>query len=249
MKTEQELREFVKNGYKQYLPNITLDCAIFGYHERQLKILLGRWKGLDGLGLPGGFIKKSEPFSMAARRILKEKTSLDDVFLRQFHTFGDTPYRVSQIPDPQIKNTWLGGRTISIGYYALVEFSKVSPVPDLLIEAYEWHDVKILPKLLFDHDDMIVTALKNLRTYLYHEPIGLNLLEPKFTLPEIQSLYETILDKQLDRRNFPRKLIKLGLIKDTNEIRKIGQHRSPKLYTFDKINYNKAIKDGIVIAI
>ena len=248
MKTEKELQDFIKHGDREYLVNITLDCAIFGYHKQQLKVLLGRWRGLNGFGLPGGFIKKTEPLGEAAQRILKEKTSLDDVYLEQFHTFGDTPFRVKKTNlDPSIAKSWLAERTISIGYYALVEFSKVTPEPDYLIEEYQWHDVKNLPHLLFDHNDMISTALIHLRINLYHKPIGYNLLERKFTLPEIQSLYETILEKELDRRNFPKKLVSLGLIKDTNEVRKIGQHRSPKLYTFDRKNYTKALKEGIVL--
>jgi 8-oxo-dGTP diphosphatase len=250
MKLEKKLEDFIKYGDREYLPHITIDCAIFGYHDQQLKILLGRWKGLDGLGLPGGFIKKKEALGEAALRILKEKTSLDNLYLEQFHTFGDTSYRVNEVKlHPSIANTWLSRRTISIGYYALVEFSKVTLEPDVFIDSYEWYDVKDLPPLLFDHDDMIKTALYHLRVNLYHKPIGFNLLEKKFTLPEIQSLYETILETKLDRRNFPRKLISLGLLKDTNEIRKIGQHRSPKLYTFDKKKYTQALKEGIVLAI
>lgn len=249
MKTEKELQEFLKHGDKIYMSNISIDCAIFGYHERQLKILLGRWKGLNDLGLPGGFIEKSEPIGQAAQRILQEKTALDDVYLEQFYTFGDTPYHVNNSPFSSLSKGWLAGRTISIGYYALVEFSKVHPNPDILIERYEWHDVKGLPALLFDHNETVNQALHNLRINLYHKPIGYKLLERKFTLPEVLSLYETILDRKLDRRNFPRKLMSLGLIKDTNEVRKIGQHRSPRLYSFDKKTYNKALKDGIVLAI
>lgn len=248
VQTEQDLEEFIRSGDKYYLPHMTIDCAIFGYHERQLKILVGKWKQLNGYGLPGGFIKRSEPMSEAALRILKEKTSLDDVYLQQFHTFGDTPYRVKgpalQLP---VKESWLTERTITIGYYALVEFSKVTPKPDIFIEEYHWHDVHDLPPMLFDHDDVVRTALEHLRINLYHKPIGYNLLEKKFTLPEIQSLYETILGRALDRRNFPKKLMSLGLIRDTNEVRHIGQHRSPKLYTFDKRKYTKALKDGIVL--
>lgn len=247
----RELQEFIKNGHKTFLTNLVIDCAIFGYHQNQLKILLGRWKGLNGLGLPGGFVKKNEPLSQAADRILKEKTGLDNIFLEQYHTFGDTPFRVGNKANAFAlsKDNWLLQRTVSIGYYALVEFSKVELKPDHFIEDYEWHDIKNLPALLFDHDDMIITALQYLRLHLYHKPIGYNLLEKEFTLPEIQSLYETIIDKTLDRRNFAKKLISLGLVKDTKKIRKIGQHRSPKLYTFDKKNYNKALKEGIVLVI
>jgi 8-oxo-dGTP diphosphatase len=248
MKTEQEIQDFIKHGNKEYMPGVTIDCVIFGYHSRQLKVMLGRYNGLNGFALPGGYIKKTEVLSQAAQRTLREKTSLDNVYLEQFYIFGDTTFRTQKLNiHESIENTWLAERTFSIGYYALVEFSKVSPEPDILIDHYEWHDVTELPPLLFDHADIIKKALEHLRINLYHKPIGYNLLEKKFTLPEIISLYETILDKKLDRRNFPKKLVSVGLSKDTGEFRKIGQHRSPKLYSFDRKNYNTALKEGIVL--
>jgi hypothetical protein len=250
MKSKTELEKFLLHGGEHYLHNLTIDCAIFGYHEGQLKILIGKWKGLNGFGLPGGFIEKEERLTDAAQRIVREKTSLNNLYLEQFHTFGDTPFRVKKnILDPSLKGSWLATRTIAIGYYALVEFSKVTPTPDIFIEGFEWHDINNLPPLLFDHNDFVRVALNHLRINLYHKPIGFNLLNKKFTLPEIQSLYETILDRDLDRRNFAKKLISLGLIRDTNEVRNIGQHRSPKLYTFDKKRYTKALAEGLVIAL
>lgn len=250
MTTEKELWDFIKSGHKEYLSGVTIDCVIFGYHDHELKVLLGKYKGLNGYGLPGGYIKKTETLSVAAERILTEKTTLDNLYLEQFYIFGDSPFRKQKNMINQLTpNTWLAERTLSIGYYALVEYSKVTPIPDFLIDSYEWCDVTKVPSLLFDHDDVIKKALEHLRINLYHKPIGFNLLERKFTLPEIQSLYETILDKKIDRRNFPKKLLNLGLIKDTNEVRKIGQHRSPRLYVFDKKNYNAALKDGIVLVI
>lgn len=249
MRTEKELNEFIEHGYKTHLPNFTIDCAIFGYHEQQLKILLAKWKQLDGYSLPGGFIGKKEPLSTAANRILKERTSLDKVFLQQFYTFGDSEFRredhkYSSLP----KNNWLHQRTLTVGFYALVEYSRVTVVEDILTEKYIWQDIRKVPKLLFDHNEMLEKALHHMRLNLYHQPIGYNLLGKKFTLPEIQSLYETILDKTLDRRNFPKKLMSLGLIKDTNEVRSIGGHRSPKLYTFDKKKYDQCLKEGIALA-
>jgi len=250
MKTETELKDFIKNGSRMYVPGLTIDCVIFGYHDRQLKVMLGGYKGLGGFGLPGGYVKRTELLSIAAERTVKEKTSLDNLYLEQFYAFGDSPFRTTKVNiHPSIANTWLAERTFSIGYYALVEFSKVSPEPDFLLDSLEWFDVATLPTLLFDHNDVVSKALEHLRINLYHKPIGYNLLEKKFTLPEIHSLYETILDKKLDRRNFPKKLLSLGLIKDTNEVRKIGQHRSPRLYTFDKKNYQTALKEGIVLVI
>ena len=189
-----------------------------------------------------------EPLSSAANRILKERTALDNVFLQQFYTFGDSQFRsqkhkYSLLP----KDNWLSERTLSIGYYALVNFSRVTVEEDILTEQYVWEDIKKIPRLLFDHNEMLESALRHIKINLHHQPIGINLLENKFTLPEIQSLYETILGKKLDRRNFPKKLMSLGLIKDTRTVRSIGQHRSPKLYSFDKRKYNQYIKEGIVL--
>jgi hypothetical protein len=249
MKTEKEVDDFIRNGYKTFLTNLTIDCAIFGYHEHQLKILLAKWKRLDGYSLPGGFVGRKEPLSIAANRILKERTSLDKVFLQQFYTFGDSEFRSKDHKYATLpKDSWLKERTLSIGYYALVDYSRVTVEEDILTEKYVWQDIKKVPGLLFDHNEMLERALHHMRINLYHQPIGYNLLEKKFTLPEIQSLYETILGKQLDRRNFPKKLMSLGLIKDTGEVRSIGQHRSPKLYMFDKKRYDQSIKEGMVLA-
>ncbi len=251
MKTEAEAKDFIENGEKKYFSNLTIDCAIFGYHERQLKILLAKWKDLNGYSLPGGFVGRKEALSQAANRILKERTSLEKVFLQQFYTFGDSEYRMDNYKKFQKKflpaNNWLRNRTFSIGFYALVDYSQVTPEEDILTEKYFWQDIDDMPTLLFDHNEMVEKALNSMRLNLYHQPIGYNLLGDEFTLPEIQSLYETILDKKFDRRNFPKKIMSLGLIKDTNKVRNIGQHRSPRLYKFDMKKYNQALKEGIVL--
>jgi hypothetical protein len=106
-----------------------------------------------------------------------------------------------------------------------------------------------LPELLFSHNEVIEKALATMRNQLYLQPIGYNLLPEKFTLPEIQILYETILGKELHRRNFPTKLMSLGILTKLDEKRKIGQHRSPFLYKFDKEKYEEALKNGVVLAI
>lgn len=249
MKKKKEVDDFILNGYKTHLPHICIDCAIFGYHNQQLKVLLAKWKGLDGYSLPGGFVGRSEPLSMAAHRILKERTSLDKVFLQQFYVFGDSGFRSQKQKYAHLpKDNWLRERTLSIGYYALVEYSRVTVEEDILTDQYTWMDIHKIPGLLFDHNEMLESALAHMRINLHHQPIGYNLLEKKFTLPEIQSLYETILGKKLDRRNFPKKLMALGLIADTHTVRNIGQHRSPKLYSFDKKKYDQYIREGIVLA-
>jgi len=257
MNSEEEVADFVKNGHQQYLPHLSIDSVIFGYHDQQLRILLLKWKGYNGWGLPGGFIRRREPLSQAANRIVQERTGLDDLFLQQFHIFGDSPYRLQERSVREFtekyglavdadEGNWLFERTLSVGYFALVDYSKVSVRTDFFTENYHWWDVGEIPPLLFDHNEVVEKALTTLRLQIYHQPIGYNLLPEKFTLPEIHTLYETILGKQLDQRNFSKKLVALGLIKKLAEQRAIGPHRSPYLYQFEKEAYENALKQGIV---
>jgi ADP-ribose pyrophosphatase YjhB (NUDIX family) len=234
---------------------MSIDSVIFGYHDQQLKILLLKWKGYNGWGLPGGFIKRREPLSKAAHRILEERTGLSNLFLQQFGVFGDSPYRVKERSPKELRekfglevddDNWLFERTLSIGYFALVDYSKVNVTTDFFTEDFQWCDVNEVPNLLFDHNEVVEKALLTLRLQIYHQPIGFNLLPQKFTLPEIHTLYETILGKELDQRNFSKKLLTLGLIKKLEERRNIGPHRSPYLYQFEKEKYEEALKEGIV---
>lgn len=254
MDSREELLDFIKNGYQRYLPHVTIDPVIFGYHGQQLKILLLKWKGLEGWGLPGGYILREEQISHAASRILEERTGLKDVFLQQFYTFGDSPYRTLE---PNILNVvgennlaennsnWLSERTLSISYFSLVDYRKVKVKTDFFTYDFDWFGINEIPLLLFGHNEIVEKALATLRLQLYHQPIGYNLLPEKFTLPEIHTLYQTILDKKLDQRNFLRKLLALGLIKKLDEQKPIGAHRSPFFYQFEKENYEEALKQGI----
>jgi ADP-ribose pyrophosphatase YjhB (NUDIX family) len=258
MKGIKEARDFILTGYRRYLPHVSIDCAIFGYHDQQLKALLIKPSFLDGWCLPGGYIKRGETLTQAAGRILAERTALGNVFLQQFYTFGDPGRAKVKSFDKKrfeevfgvalAKDNWLLDHTISIGYYAIVEYSQVVPQKDAFTESWQWCDIEALPQLLFDHTEMTASALKMLQLQIYHQPIGYNLLPPKFTMPEIQVLYETILGKKLDRRNFPKRLISLGIIKRLNEQRNIGPHRAPYLYKFDRRKYEDALKNGIVLA-
>lgn len=253
-----EIKDLVRNGEHQFLHHLSIDCVIFGYHERQLKVLLLKWKQSSKWSLPGGFIKLDETLDEAAARILTERTGLTELFLQQFHTFGepgrsersaaDIAHLESIWKSPVPKDHWLLKRTVSIGYYSVTEYSQVNPQPDYLSDECTWHDINAIPKLVFDHNLIVNEALKALRMQIYVQPIGYNLLPKKFTLPEIHDLYETILGIELDRRNFPKKLLSLGIIKKLDEQRSIGAHRSPFLYKFDKRKYDKALKEGIVLA-
>jgi ADP-ribose pyrophosphatase YjhB (NUDIX family) len=243
---------------KIYLPNLSIDCVVFGYHEKQLKILCTRIGGMSGWLLPGGFIKKAEDMDAAASRILEERTGVKDLYLNQFRAFGkpDRSWRnreelaeLKKLTDTGLRQLkWITDRFVSIGYYALTEYSQVMPKPGFLESECHWFDIYNLPPLLLDHEEIFREAFKTLQLRLHHEPIGLNLLTGKFTLPELQALYETILEKKLDQRNFTKKLVYLDLIRKLDEKKYIGGHRSPTLYKFNKKEYNNAVKQGIELA-
>lgn len=258
MSFDEGIRDFILNGHLHYVPHVSLDCAIFGYHERQLKLLLIKHRLIDGWCLPGGYIKRTETLVQAANRNVKERTGVDNLFLQQFKTFGD-PNRARlnefdaekwfEITGVKIdRNNWLIDQTISIGFYAITDFSKTELRKDMMIEDCAWFDLDNLPKLEFDHDEMVKEALHTIRIQLYHYPIGYNMLPEKFTLSEIHALYETLLGKKLDISNFPKKLIALGLLKKLDEKRSIGAHRSPHLYMFDREKYAQALKEGVVLS-
>ena len=243
---------------KVYLSNLSIDCVVFGYHEKQLKILCTRIGGMSGWLLPGGFIKKAEDVDAAAARILEERTGVKDLYLNQFRVFGkpDRSWKnreeiadLKKLTGAGLKQLkWITDRFVSIGYYALTEYSQVNPKQGLWDSECDWFDIYSLPPLLLDHEEIFREAFKTLQHRLHHEPIGLNLLTGKFTLPELQALYETILEKKLDQRNFTKKLVYLDLIRKLDEKKYIGGHRSPTLYKFNKKEYNNAVKKGIELA-
>lgn len=250
-----EFTDFLNDGPKWFLPNISVDIAIFGFHNNQLKILLNKWKKTDSWCLPGGYVMKEDSIDDSAKRILKERTGLSRIFLQQFYTFGSPDRvknkgieisRLSETFGVEIKpDNWLFARMISVGYFALVEYSKVKPKPDALSEKCEWYDIDKIPPLFFDHNEIIKKALVQLRMETFQHPVGFNLLPEKFTLPELLGLYETILGRKLDRRNFQKKILSFDILKKLDERRNIGPHRAPTLYSFDKKRYNEALNEGL----
>jgi hypothetical protein len=238
----KDLKDFYRYGEKVFLPHLSVDCVIFGFHENQLKVLLLKWK--DGPWcLPGGFVMYEESLDDSAHRILKERTGLESIYLQQFYAFGD-PIREKgkKVPDSK---SWMNKRFISIGYYALVEFSKVNPKPDFLSMDCRWWDINSVPALLYDHRQIIEKALQSLRLDLNDHPVGYNLLPEKFTMPELQRLYETILDESLDRRNFQKRMLSLDILERLKERKTGGAHKAPYLYRFDMKKYKKALRQGL----
>jgi 8-oxo-dGTP diphosphatase len=237
--------DFLQKGHERFLRHLSLDCVIFGFHEDALKVLLLKWKDDGPWCLPGGFIKKDESLDDAAVNVLRERTGLKDIFLQQFRAFGNVDREKDKgelIRSGQ--EGWLTERFVTIGYYALVEYSQVTPMPDMLSEECRWWDIHKVPTLIYDHNAIVQTALEALKLSIVEHPVGMNLLPPKFTMPELQSLYETILDKKLDRRNFQKKVLSLGILKRLSETRKGGAHKAPYLYKFNSKTYQRAMKVG-----
>ncbi len=251
MLTKEELKEYCDNATENFLPSISIDCVVFGFHEGQIKVLILKLKDEDGCYLPGGFLFKPEPLEHAASRILKERTGLDKIFLQQFHVFGD-PERSKQHFDmykdmlPEEEN-WFSNRFLTIGYYALVDFFETNPAPDEFSASCIWCDLPSLPKMALDHELILRTALDTLRLHLNYQPIGYNLMQKEFTMPELQKLYEAILDKKLDRRNFQRRMLAFGILKRSADLKRGGAHKAPYLYSFDLENYEAALKEGFKV--
>jgi ADP-ribose pyrophosphatase YjhB (NUDIX family) len=171
--------DFRLTGGKYFMPGISIDCVIFGFHDSQLKVLLLEIAGVGDWALPAGFIYKEEHIDDSVKRILKERTGLTDIFLQQFYVFGD-PHRCdnnitknafekSQIKAPS--DNWLLGRFLTIGYYALLDFDKVAPFPDFLSNEFAWHDIHQLPKMAMDHNEIVQQALLTLRIHLRYQPL------------------------------------------------------------------------------
>jgi ADP-ribose pyrophosphatase YjhB (NUDIX family) len=242
----------------QYLKHVSVDNILLGYHDRELKVLLQRPQGLDKWTVTGGYVKKTESIEEAASRVTYDRTGLKGMFFQQFRSFGnprravDPEFNASYlnkvtgiaIPD----DLWIFDYFISIGFYTLTEFSLVKPQKGEFDAECFWWPIKELPRMMFDHEEQIREAVQSLRIHIAHYPIGYELLPKKFTLPEIHNLYETILGKNLDDRNFTKKLLVTGIIIKLDERKKIGPHRSPYLYQFDKKRYDEKLKTGVDLA-
>lgn len=235
-----------KKAYEMYVPHISVDTVIFGFNGDQLKVLLLKMKFNQQYFLPGGYMKKEENLESAAIRILRERTQLDKIFLQEFAVFSElnrSEEAFKDFPD----DLWHKKRFISVGYYALVNHKDVSPIGDELSESCDWIILDELESqnITMDHKKIIEKALNTLREQISYKPIGLNLLPEKFTLRELQKLYEAILGRTLNRGNFYRKIKNIGILKKLDEQRKGGAHKAPDLYTFDQENYFKILENGI----
>lgn len=214
--------------------SITIDSVVFGFDKGSLEVLLiqhaegirkGEW------GLPGGWIKENESIDAAAHRLLADLTGLDNIFLEQLKAFGD--------PD-----RFPLGRVITIGYYALIKREDYNVRAGFTASDAKWYKISDIPKLIYDHNDILDYSIKKLRNSVRQTPVGFNLLPEKFTLFELMKLYEEILGVEMDKSNFRRKILHMKLLVPLDEKQKDVSHRAAKLYMFDSKIYEKLTKKG-----
>lgn len=221
-----------KYSYKYPHPAVATDCVIFSYDEMKLKVLLiqrggepykGRW------AFPGGFLNMDETAEEGAMRELKEETGLEVSYIEQFHCFTE-PMR-----DPR-------ERVISIAFYALVKIAGVRGGDDAV--KAQWFALDDIPPLAFDHDLVLQEAMRRMRERIHFQPVGFDLLPEKFTLKELQMLYETILGVKFDRRNFAKKMLRLGILKQLDETVRPTSKREAYLFSFNKERYDELKQQG-----
>lgn len=224
-----------KYCYKYPHPAVTTDCVIFGFNGERLQVLLiergiepykGRW------AFPGGFLKMDETAEEGAKRELKEETGLENAYIQQLHTFS-APNR-----DPR-------ERVITIAYYALVKIQEVKGGDDAA--SARWFPLDEIPPLAFDHDYILRMATQRLREQIHFQPIGFELLPEKFTIKELQSLYEAILRINFDRRNFAKKMLHLEILTELDETIWPTPKREAKLYKFNSEKYEELKRKGFRI--
>lgn len=212
----------------------SVDSVIFGFDEGDLKVLL-IYRGADPYkgtwALPGDLVKLDEDLDESARRVLKDLTGLSNVFMDQIHTFG----RVERHPL---------GRVITVAYYSLVKVSDYKVNASSWAKDAKWHSINKIPKLPFDHNEILEYAKNKLKDKVRHQPIGFELLPKEFTLTDIQHLYEAVLEIELDKRNFRKKLLAMGLLIDSGFSQNAVAHRPARLYRFDKKKYQSLIQKG-----
>lgn len=223
-------------GHRYEYPRaaLTVDCVVFGLDEHDLKVLLIQRKNAPfehAWALPGGFVRIDETIDEAARRELEEEAGVSDVYLEQLYTFGALDR------DPR-------ERVVTVAYYALAKLSehRIRAATDAL--GVGWFGLDDLPRLAFDHAEIVARACERLRGKVRYAPVGFELLPPRFSLTQLQRMYEIILGGALDKRNFRKKILAMDLLVETDEVEQGVRHRAARLYRFDRRRYERLTRQG-----
>ena len=214
---------------------VAVDAIVFGYQNNQLYVLLIQQKfgSQDSYwALPGGLVQNDESLENAVKRELKEETNISVNYFEQLFTFGDDVFR-----DPR-------NRVISVAYFALVDSSKLKIKADSDAENAQWFKIDEVPSLAFDHTVILTKAIGRLKAKLTYEPIGFDLLPKEFLFSELENLYCTILEKEIDRRNFRKKMLSFEIIEETDHFSPLKSGRPAKLFRFNIQKYKALLKKG-----
>lgn len=217
---------------------VAVDCIIFGFEEARLKLLIMKRKvdPMEGAwSLVGGFVQEGESTDSAATRVLQLTTGIDDIYMDQLKCYGDVQ-----------RDT--GARVISIAYYALIRIQEHDRVLATEYGAH-WLSLEQIPELIFDHSQMIQDALARLRDKARFHPLGFELLPEKFSLPQLRNLYEAIYQRELDKRNFRKKVLAMGILEKLDEKDKSTSKKGAHLYRFDKQKYEALTRHGFVFEV
>lgn len=213
---------------------VSIDCVLFGYHEGEIKVLLvqrdvepfkGHW------ALIGDLVAPNQNLEDAANNVLENLTGLKDIYMKQFFSFGS----VDRHPL---------GRVITVAYFSLVNSINHQPIASSWAKSAEWININNLPELAFDHENILNKAIETLKNDVRHKPTGFELLPKKFTLLEIQHLYEALLGYKFDKSNFRKKILDMNILRPLNEVKENVSHRPARLFEFDEVRYRKLEKDG-----
>lgn len=223
-----------------YLKHIAYDSVIFGFSGDALKILIMEYHNTGLFALPGGFVKMDEDLDHAVLRGLRERTGLTNIYLEQFYTFGSASRFQPGVMEAILKannhdvpeNQWLKERFISVAYYALINYKEVVPRPDALSDSCTWYDVDELPLLIQDHKTIVLRAIDTLRLNLHRKVVGINLLPEKFTMNELQTVYEKITGQPMRRTTFQRTMLATNMLERHEKRFSGGAHKAPYLYSF-----------------
>jgi 8-oxo-dGTP diphosphatase len=242
----EKLNTASKNDFESiFLPSVSVDCVIFGYEENKLKVLVRRefipsqdGKILLEWKLPGNHLRRDEKIDDTAARILKEQTGLENIFVKQFMVFSDPNRLFRRIQDYEwVRPRIADDRVITVGFYSLINISDIDN--SKLIEDARWEDAYEIKDLMFDHNEIYDEALKKLRSDLLHEPLVFELLPEKFTLTQMQKLYEAIFNTTYDKRNYRRKINKMPYLIPLDEVQSGVSHKPARLYTYSREVYDQ----------
>lgn len=213
---------------------LSIDCVVFGYHEGEIKVLLvqrdaepfkGHW------ALIGDLVEPDQNLKDAANKVLEKLTGLKDIYMKQFFTFGS----VDRHPL---------GRVVTVGYFSLVNSMDYKPIASSWAKSAEWFNINNLPELAFDHHKILLKGIETLKYEVRHKPTGFELLPTKFTLLELQLLYEALLGYKFDKSNFRKKILEMNILKPLNEVKENVAHRPAKLFKFDVKRYRLLEQKG-----